>query len=113
MPINSQGIGSGMTSGDIARLKSVISQEKTARGSSFGGSTRASLKKVTVTAASQDTQVTGDVLTLLLSNQTGYGGFTLRNMQSIVGTVSGTAKLIPVYDYNGTIYYIPGYPAYT
>ena len=49
----------------------------------------------------------------LLSNQSGSGGFTLRNITTVTGTPGGTAKLIPMKDANGTEGYVPWYPSYS
>jgi len=49
----------------------------------------------------------------LLSNQSGSGGFTLRNIATVTGTPGGTAKLIPMKDANGTEGYVPWYPSYS
>ncbi len=108
---------SGGYSGSLAfRMHKVLVQEgRTKLQEEFGGATRASLKKNSVKAASQTQEVkaSSDLLTLLLSSQTGYGGFQLRNLQSISGTAGGTAKLVPAYDQDGVAGYMLFYPSYT
>ena len=81
-----------------------------------GTATRATSKKFRkdVKEVVKDTEdMVKGPLTKLLGDQTGEDGFTLKNLDYVSGTASGTAKLIKIKTKDNETYYIPAYPSYT